>query len=238
MTGMDPVHSRDWVPDWVQFGDERDYGPEVDVFALAKVIYFLLAGNNVMASQFYREGPALAARYPDAQGMHQTLSLLGKCIVTRRDEVTIRDGAMLLREIDDRLAVSASVKGLTAFSFLSTNSNTDCNLSQAIVPGRVNALPAVDELGSLPVYIAARTQSFIARVRAFGLGDTFSLEIKMGTAVSQRWDVRASHERQRPGAWSDPFVLRFDRPLEAGWHDLTITGFGTSVLTGFTLIYQ
>lgn len=239
MTGKEPVHSRDWVPDWVQFGDERSYGPEVDIFALAKVMYFLLSGDNVMASQMYKEGPALISKYADTPGVGPTVSLLERCIVLRQDGVTVPEGAMLLREIDRLLAAStASVKGLPAFSFLSMNAHTDCNLPQLGARGVMHTMPAIDGLSSLPIHLAARSQEFLARVRTFGVGQGFALELRLGATVSQRWDNPGAFADQRPGTWTEPVVLRLDKPLEAGWHDLTITALGTGVLTGFTLIYQ
>lgn len=69
MTGA-TIHSRDWVPDWVRFDNLATYKPVVDVFMLAKVLFFLISGgNNVMSSQADDAFDALAAKYPNSQGL-------------------------------------------------------------------------------------------------------------------------------------------------------------------------
>ena len=81
MTKADPAHSRDWVPDWVQFGQERTYAPTVDVFALAKVAHYLLDGENVMASQMPRRLKVLRGKYTGAPGLDAMLSFLDTKVI-------------------------------------------------------------------------------------------------------------------------------------------------------------
>ena len=99
------------VPDWVRFGEERHYTAAVDAFALAKVIYYLLTGQNVMASQIGVELEKLEEGARNVPGMMDTLALLEKCIVTLEKDVTIHDGEALRDEIDAILRTASGPKG-------------------------------------------------------------------------------------------------------------------------------
>jgi len=99
LTKADPAHSRDWVPDWVQFGQERTYAPAVDVFALAKVAHYLLDGENVMASQMPHRLKVLQQKYAGVSGLVAMLSFLERCIVTDEHALSIVEGGALAREI-------------------------------------------------------------------------------------------------------------------------------------------
>ena len=55
--------SRDWIPDWARFTDSSPQ-PKVDVFMLAKVIYFMVTGGqNVLATQLDDEFFDFCARH-------------------------------------------------------------------------------------------------------------------------------------------------------------------------------
>lgn len=111
LTNADPAHSRDWVPDWVQFGQERTYTPAVDVFSLAKVAHYLLDGENVMASQMPDKVRALWRTYAGAPGLGAMLSLLERCIVTHERDLAITDGGRLAREISDIVSEETMLQG-------------------------------------------------------------------------------------------------------------------------------
>ena len=235
LTGIEPAHSRDWVPDWVRFGEERHYTAAVDAYALAKVIYYLLTGQNVMASQIGVELERLEKDSRNIPGMMDTLALLEKCIVTLEKNVTIHDGEALRDEIDAILANASGPKGLLVFSFLSIGSATHCRLQAAhdktLTPG---LLPRVDGLHELEIYLPHATKEFTAKARMSGTNGIIAFQI--GDLVSSKYEFPGAGSNGEPGAWIGPFHLKNKNPAPAGWHTLTLLGAGRDTdVTAFSL---
>lgn len=235
LTGIEPAHSRDWVPDWVRFGEERHYTAAVDAFALAKVIYYLLTGQNVMASQIGVELEKLVEGSRNVPGMLDTLALLEKCIVTLEKNVTIHDGEMLRDEIDAILTNASGPKGLLVFSFLAIGSATHCRLEAAhdetLAPG---LLPRVDGLHELEIYLPHATKEFTAKARTSGTNGVIAFQI--GELVSAKYEFPGAGSNGQPGTWIGPFHLKDKNPVPAGWHTLTLFGAGRDTdVTAFSL---
>ena len=236
LTSVEPAHSRDWVPDWVQFGEERKYTTTVDVFALAKVIYYLLAGSNVMASQLARELDVLRARFPDARGLTPTLALLEKCIVDREDKCTIATGSALAREIENILAAeSVGPPKQLVFSCLSTHPSSDIALTHLENSDEEPALlPEVARLCRIPLLLTRPTDRLVGRARVRGLQGV--LEIEVGDALSHRIALPLS-EIANLEVWTDEFVVHASTPLMPGWHILIVRGFGQNVCMSGLVLY-
>src|SRR5207247_1648122 len=59
--------SRDWIPDWVRFAEIDKYGPKIDVFMVARVLYYMLSGGQkVLASQLNEDPFNLVQLLPEA----------------------------------------------------------------------------------------------------------------------------------------------------------------------------
>jgi serine/threonine protein kinase len=62
--------SRDWRPDWVAHRRPEDYSTAVDVFMLAKTLYYMVAGGTkVAASQIDEPEFLLQGKFPEEPGM-------------------------------------------------------------------------------------------------------------------------------------------------------------------------
>jgi hypothetical protein len=127
LTGTEPVHSPNWMPDWVQFDD--DYTPAVDVFSWAKVLHFLIAGRNVTASHVDDSTAALSEKFGDARGLSSVNDLLRRCIVTKKKLVTISTAADLIIELDRILRDESRAPGYLIFSFLHPDRNSPVKAS-------------------------------------------------------------------------------------------------------------
>lgn len=235
LTTIEPVHSRDWVPDWVQFGEERKYTTTVDVFAIAKVMYYLLAGENVMASQLSREAEVIRERFSGVRGIAATLALLEKCIVDREDKCSITSGAALDREIENILAAeSVGPPKQLVFSCLSTHASTDMELPKAGALQDGDKLPDVARLSGIQVLLTRPTERLVGRARVRG-GDGI-MEVEIGGALSQRIEIFLS-KISGFEAWTDEFIVHAVTPLTPGWHELTVRGSGHSVFVSGLVLY-
>ena len=230
MTGA-PIVSRDWVPDWVRFDSLAAYTPIVDVFMLARVVYFLISGEKVMASQVDKALASLSTKYPTSRGLNATFSLLRKCLVLNEEDCGVRDGATLTREIDQVLASEAiGPQARLLFSFLSTDLPTSHAFPQKAT--RIGGpLPPLAGLDGHPVLVEPSTRECVARARYFGFGG--SVEFLLGGNRSDRADLSPAG-LTHPGTWSEPIYLRAAIP--SGWHNLSIGGLSAlSHLSGFVL---
>jgi serine/threonine protein kinase len=237
LTAIEPAHSRDWVPDWVQFGEERRYTTAVDVFALAKVMYYLLAGENVMASQLYREIEILRTKYSDTRAISPMLTLLEKCIVDREDKTVITDGAGLVKEIDNILTSEAARSSKQMlFSWVSSSAATDLALPYigGSVDVNVAELPRMPRLSGIPVFIGRPTDRMIGRARLRGTGGT--IQIAIGVATSERTRLPLS-AGMADDTWTDEFVIRAPSPLPPGWHEVAVYAGGLDAHVSGLLLY-
>ena len=235
LTGLEPAHSRDWAPDWVRFGDEPQYTAAVDAFALAKVIYYLLTGQNVMASQIGVELRKLEKAWSGIPGMTDTLALLEKSIVPLEDKVTIHDGEELRDDIDAILKNASGPKGHLVFSFLATDTPTHCRVASAydttLDPPQ---LPPVKGLDELRIYLPHPTKEFTAMARMSG--KTGVIAFRIGDLVSSKHEFAGAGNHAHTGVWTGPFHLKDKNPIPAGWQTLTLAGAGSETdVTAFSL---
>ena len=97
----DSLFSHDWIPDWVRFREAEDFKFKVDVFMLAKVIYYMMSGENVLDSQINDVDKDLTRLYSGVKGVELIHDLLKKCITGREDDCQVADAGALLKGIDD-----------------------------------------------------------------------------------------------------------------------------------------
>lgn len=77
------LFSRDWIPDWARFSDATPQ-PKIDVFMLAKVIYFMATGGEkVLASQLDEDEFDISIRLHESNGAVQLQKFLLQCITTK-----------------------------------------------------------------------------------------------------------------------------------------------------------
>jgi serine/threonine protein kinase len=235
LTTIEPAHSRDWVPDWVQFGEERKYTTSVDVFAIAKVMYYLLAGENVMASQLNHAAEVIRERFSGVRGIAATLALLEKCIVDREDKCTITNGAALVLEIENILAAeSVAPPKQLVFSCLSTHASTDMELSKMGELQDGDQLPEVTRLSRIQVLLSRPTERLMGRARVRGSGGIMQVEI--GGVLSQRIEIPNSAITGSE-VWTDELIVHARTPLIPGWHELVVRGSGNRVFVSGLVLY-
>lgn len=227
----EPAHSRDWVPDWVRFGEEKEYTSEVDVFALAKVIYFLIAGENVMASQAPTALAALRERLHSKPGLEGTLRLLERCIVAHKGDCPIREGQELAAEICNILREqNERPRADLVFSSLLAPGGGQFEFSG---PGGAGGGPReVLGFAGVPVRLARPARRFEAVARVFGNG-VVSFALDGRPSAPRRFNTGGAAP---PGVWTTPIELRLQEPLQAGWPTLTVYGdSGAGGMSGFLL---
>lgn len=221
LTGTVPAHSRDWVPDWVQFGDEKSYTAVVDVFALAKVAFYLLSGRNVMASQVSRDFAPLIERAASIKGLEMTLELLQACIVTEEEGCTVPNADAFADRIDDVLARHTSPRhDELLWSFKAPPSASHYGFS-SVGPQGENAPRPISGLSDIPVKLSRTTRAVEARFEIFGSPAFVSFELG-GQSVEAFGHV--PQRQNPPGSWTAPISLKLRPALAAGWHALTIKG--------------
>jgi serine/threonine protein kinase len=216
------IQSKDWVPDWVRFGDLASYTSVVDVFMLARVAYFLISGEKVMSSQFDDAVDRLRQRFPDERGLGATLSLLRRCIVNKERDCAIPNGGAFADEIDQLLLDDATpTQARLLFSFFSEN-----GIRLVARQPRTGMRPLVG-LDHTKVLVNPTAREFHARARcsiqsmsiAFALGGNTSASVTLNG-----------------GSWSEPVVLQ--TPRLQGWQDFSVMADGLASLTGFLLYAQ
>jgi serine/threonine protein kinase len=124
-TGM-TLFSRDWIPDWMRFTD-LEPEPKVDVFMLAKVIYYMVTGGGkVLPSQLDEDRFDLRHRLKGVEGSADLQELLAGSITVKDRNCKFETASSFLVRIDELLKqLTGSVQGSLLFSFLSVNSATD-----------------------------------------------------------------------------------------------------------------
>jgi serine/threonine protein kinase len=100
--GTSEIFSRDWVPDWVRFRQLEKNGPKMDVYMLAKVIYYMVSGGkNVFASQLGEADFDLTKQFPNSADIVRLYRFLNRCITTKESECEFNDGKEFLAALND-----------------------------------------------------------------------------------------------------------------------------------------
>ena len=227
--------SRDWVPDWIRFSDSQPE-PKVDVFMLAKVVYFMVTGGGkVLASQLDEERYDLRHRLKDQEGASELQELLMACITSKEKDCRFDSASDLLVQLDQLLSeLTGRSQTHLVFSFLSVHSTTDIP-----VLTYQESNPRYPSLTGLQVHFPNKCQVLRARARLMGAGSgrkltlSFKLAGRPITGCEMTINLTAGE-----GRWTDEMTIRLSVPFQRGWHDLDIIPVAESQglqITGFML---
>lgn len=225
------LYSRDWIPEWVRHRTLEEFSPKVDVYMLAKVLYYMLANRNVLPSQLDDKDFDLRELFPDAKGIDGVYDLLTGCIVSKEASCQPKDAGELLGKIDEVIARIHGKSSCLLFNFFSTGSNTGLILPKHYGQG-------IKSLTDIQVYLPAPGREFVAKARVWGGdGSVADVGFSLGPEESEHIRILPSNFTE-PGLWSKEILLRSSKPMDRGWHTLSVKGSivqHQTVLTGFTL---
>jgi serine/threonine protein kinase len=224
-------YSRDWIPEWVRHRSLEEFSPKVDVYMLAKVLYYMLANRNVLPSQLDDKDFDLREMFPDAKGIGEVYDLLTTCIVSKEASCQPNDAGELLGKLNEVIARIHGKSSCLLFNFFSVGSNTGLTLPKHYGPG-------IKSLTDIQVYLPVPGREFVAKARVWGGdGSSADLGFSLGPEESNRVIVNPSNFAE-PGLWSKEILLTSTKPLDRGWHTLSVKGSivkHQTVLTGFML---
>ena len=227
----DAPYSRDWIPEWVRHRSLDDFSPKVDVYMLAKVLYFMLANTNVLPSQLDDKDFNLEKLFPDVKGIGGVYDLLTTCIVSKEAECQPKDAGELLARIDEVITQIHGKNSCLLFNFLCATVNSGLELPKDFGFG-------VRSLTDVQVYLPAPGKEFIAKARIWSPSEGAAAEIGFNLEKANSSPVRVRTSATEPGSWSGEILLRTPKPLNRGWHSLRVNGNSLqhqSILTGFML---
>ena len=227
--------SRDWVPDWIRFSDSQPE-PKVDVFMLAKVVYFMATGGGkVLATQLDEPQFDLRHRLKTQEGASELQELLMECITSKEKDCKFDSAGDLLVRLDERLhELTGRSQAHLVFSFLSVHSTTDIPVLTFEEPS-----PRYPSLTGMQVLFPNKCKVLRARARVMGGGSgrklTLSLKIDGRPIKGCETAVNSTNER---GSWTEEMTLTVSVPFERGWHNLDVIPVAESQglqITGFML---
>jgi serine/threonine protein kinase len=225
--------SRDWIPDWVRHKPIDDFSTSVDVFMLAKVIYFLVSGGRkVQATQIDEPDFDLRQLFPDTAGIDLLYDLLLGCITAKEKDCKIKEARTLLEALDDlESEVAQKRKPQLVFSRFETHSSI-------MIP-----IPMTGGMGYRPmlsgvVYLPRGSKCFMARARVINSNRIGAITLRFTISKGRSSEVRLVGDIPEPGEWTD--VLKFTAPtaFNEDWYELAVEGYSTSTgafLTAFCL---
>jgi serine/threonine protein kinase len=223
LPGTSEIFSRDWVPDWVRFRELDRYGPKMDVFMLAKVIYYMVSGGrNVPASQLTDEFFDLRKQFPGAEDIDALYDLLKRCITTRESECEPKNGFEMLQSLNSLAESLGSKSGLQLiFNFFSPHSTSHLPIPMTGWKGR-------KEITSTVVFIRQGTRRIKARANIETRVERTDVELQFRleshSHLSESTVAIPIIIAQGPDLWTNTMELISDVPLKEGWYKLSIHG--------------
>lgn len=117
------VGSRDWMPPWAYGKRVDNIGPSFDIFSIAKVIWSMLSGIEILQLWYYeREDNNLEKIFPDLPEMRLMNNLLKICMVEHEADC-LSDIKILIDEINE-IVIKIEHKA----DAISTNIDRRCNV--------------------------------------------------------------------------------------------------------------
>lgn len=234
------LFSRDWIPDWARFTDSLP-DPKIDVFMVAKVIYFMVTGGmKVLASQLDEPANDLRRIFDEKEGIAELQGILLDCITIKEPACKFDNARNLLIRLKDLLTqLSGKVQGGLLFSFLSVHSTTDLPIQKAYISEN----PRYPSLNRLQVFLPNKCKSLHARSRLSGppRPTKFLLFLEIGKrhlTPAEGFPIEAIPSTDDRGTWVSEVIVNLSVPLNRGWHDLNVTITSESDgsrITGFML---
>lgn len=233
------LFSRDWIPDWARFTDLPPQS-KIDVFMIAKVIYFMVTGGKrILASQVDEPANDITRIFDQIEGMAELQGILLDCITTKEVACKFDNAGNLLVRLEDLLTqLSGKVQGSLLFNFLSTHSSTDLPIPKKYISEN----PRYSSLNQLLIFLPNKCRTFRARCRLSGFSQPtkFFLHLEIGKRPSipqQGFPIDAAPGNNDRGNWGQEVIVNFSVPLNRGWHDLNVivTSESGGAVSGFML---
>ena len=102
------VGTRDWMPPWAIGVRVDEVRPTFDVFALGKLLWYMISGRPYLQLWYFDERDNdLTRMFPDRDGLEHVNALLGKCVV-QREANCLANASALLGEVDKALDLVAN----------------------------------------------------------------------------------------------------------------------------------
>lgn len=152
---LENVGSWDWMPLWAQGTMLEEVTPSFDVFAIAKILWWMVSGLQVLRlKQFYYtdQGVSLAEIFPQARYVNLIHALFAKCLV-KDEKDCISNAGVLLQEIDKILQIITMNADLVASPEIGVlNSFRPCKACglgtlQLVVDGNTVASLGIQQVG-------------------------------------------------------------------------------------------
>lgn len=227
----DAAYSRDWIPEWVRHRTPEEFSPKVDVYMLAKVLYYMLANKNVIPSQLDDKDFDLRELFRNSEGVDLIYDLLISCIVSKEAQCQPSDATAFLTKIDSLISVITNRNSSLVFNYYSVNSASGIALPQDFGLG-------VKQLTDIQVYLSAPARAFTGKARVWGSAHMSAAEIWFAIDGEESERVRVGAPETEPGTWSLEMTLICKKTLAPGWHTLSLKGnyvYRQSVLTAFQI---
>ncbi len=231
--------SRDWIPDWARF-TESPPQPKIDVFMLAKVLYFLVTGGGkVLATQIDDEEFDLTKRLKNVEGAAELQEVLLNSITTKEALCRFGDARELLSRLQDVLnQLAGNLQSCLLFSFLSVHSTTHIPIRPSYEQN-----PRYSSLRRLKIFLPNQCKKSLRvriRLTEISVTATFFLFLQVDNRHITPPDSLPLNVEKPYGAeevWSSEILINLTSPLDRGWHDLDITLASEKggLVTGFML---
>lgn len=224
--------SRDWIPDWVRNRELDDYKKKVDIFMLAKVIYFMVSGGKkVLASQIDDDEFNLMKTFPDINGIDLIYEFLLKAITNKEKDCKFEDANEFyheLNEIVDLLAYKPTPQ--LCFSFFPSHSTSYFNIPMTGGHG-------LKEIFSTEVLIPYGSKRFRAFARVATKVGMQSVQLRFKLKELESNTTQCGGKiTPESGLWIDEMILQTPKFLPQGRYELIVDGNSDQVgglLTGF-----
>jgi len=229
------ILSRDWVPDWIRF-DEAPPQHKVDVFMLAKVLYFMVSGGGkVLASQLTRPLHDLTVRFPNVPGIAAVYTFLKDYITTDEENCKAEHAGKMLEQLDALIDVlRGNYQTQLIFSFISTHSTTNVPIFATPDPH-----PNYPQLREMRVFLPRPSHKFRAFARVIPPGEALEVNVTFRIDNHPSNSVTIRGPSPTDGIWSEEIVLDVTAPISRGLHTLDVIPLSQSgQLTAFTLFAE
>lgn len=204
------VFSKHWRPDWVDGVTLDQYGPDVDIFMTAKLIYFMVSGLKVPASQIDEPNCDVRRLLPGVPGIEKVHQFFLDHVVTKQSELKSKTATELGARID-ALVTELTRPRVRRLVFGYTATHTAGFIT--------------DNLHPVPIELAASDVRLRCHLRLWG-GDhraspNFRFRLGFGDAASD-WNFTREVLPGLPGQWAQACELELPLPVSPGTHFLSV----------------